>query len=617
MGKENDFIYLRISANFATPPPNAHSRASSIAHVPVEELLRETLTGTRVLISVQAASKDDEFMRRLRASLSKLPAPPDSLEAARQQLAAVKQITVAGLAQQLQNERTSSYVSASTLIRLQVEAPVLAALTNRSRIVQRNVLYALANESVSEAAVAPLLSLLQDGDSERRVLVMSALGRIQKGKEAAVPVLLPLLQDHNFQIRKVAADTLGAYDVPAKTLLPVYFAFLSDTNAELRKSAIGLGEKWARRNDESAAVVPPLVKTSTDADNDVRLMGVTALGHIMNQKLRGGAHTRDERQAHALGSFAPRATLIVSAIIQSLSDTNPAVREAAAYGLGDVGPFDPAEDAKMVAALIQALTDEDKAVRSRATSALENFGAEAKDAIPVLSKMARPPGQDFGDLPAMTLARIKGAVYALKLDEILRKKYPHLSPDAAPITRTDATHWIAETNLAPGIDTPALLIKRAVFRMRATGPHGIQPADIDFVVFKLPRTGKVWVGWDMDFYVETASTIIGGILTSYGSIQWHKDLAEPLDGEVNAVITQFEQQVDNAKIKGESDQTTYIRAMKPGFFLLPICGQEVMPKFLGVQVSGGEMRLELENPETGGTASFWIDIKTRKVLKTP
>lgn len=104
---------------------------------------------------------------------------------------------------------------------------------------------------------------------------------------------------------------------------------------------------------------------------------------------------------------------------------------------------------------------------------------------------------------------------------------------------------------------------------------------------------------------------------TYGSIQWHEHLAEPLDGEVDAVITQFEQQVDNAKIKGESDQTTYLRAMEPDFFLLPICGQEVMPKFLGVQVSGGEMRLELENPETGGTASFWIDIKTRKVLKTP
>jgi HEAT repeat protein len=613
---ENDFIHLRISAKFATLPPDVRSHNSLQIHAPVEEVLHEILPGTGILIAVQAASKDETFMRRLRASLSKLPAPPDSVEAARQQLATVRQTTIAGLAQQLQNEKTSSYVRASTLIRLQAEAPVLAALTNRSRIVQRNALYALADESVSEAAVAPLLSLLQDGDSERRVLAMSALGRIHKGKEAVVPVLLTLLQDHNFQIQKAAADTLGAYNVPAKTLLPVYLAFLSDTNAELRKSAIGLGVRWALGDDENATVVPPLLKTPRDANNDVRLMGVTALSHIMNQKLRGGAHPRDERQAHALGSFAPQATLILSAIIQSLSDTNSAVRAAAANGLGEMGPFDPVEDAKIVAALIQALTDENKDVRSRATMALDNFGAEAKDAIPVLAKMASQPKQDFGDLAGLTLARTKGAVYALKLDEILRKKYPRLDADAAPITKTAATHWIAETNTVPGIDTPALLIKRAVFGMRAMGPHPIQPADIDFIVFKLPRTGKVWVGWDMDFYAETDSTIIGGILTPYGSIDWHKDLADPLDGQVERAIAQFEKRVNDAKIKGESSQTTDLRsAVKTDFFYLPNSGQAVMPKFLGLQVNGEELQLDLENPETSGRARFWIDLKSRKVLK--
>ncbi len=504
------------------------------------------------------------------------------------------------------------------MIRLQAEAPLIEALTNTSRIIQRAALFALADESVSEAAVAPLVSYLQNGNPEWRDLALSALARIRKGKEVAVPVLMAMLQDSHSQIRVAAAETLNAYKVPAKTLLPMCLELLSDPDAKIRNSAIGLAERWVLNNDENAAVVPPLVNKARDPDESVRLTAVTALGQIMNSKLRGGAHPRDAPQPQALGSFAPQASIIVPAILQSLSDANAAVRAAAAYALGNLGPFEEAEDGTIVAALTQALTDENKDVRFKAVAALENFGAEAEAAIPVLAGLTNQPNQNDAGSAGNTISRINAAVYKMKLEEILRQKYPRLEMDAAPVQKIATTHWIAETNAVPGLQAPALLIKRAVFRMQAMGNHPIEPADVDFVVFKAPRSGKVWAGREMDFYVETDSTIIGGMLTPWGRINWHDDVADPLQGDVDSLIERFEQRVNDSKIKGESRHESDLRsAAKPGFFYVSGSGQEVMPKFLGVQVSGEEMRLDLENPETGGTASFWIDIKTRKVLKTP
>ncbi len=74
--------------------------------------------------------------------------------------------------------------------------------------------------------------------------------------------------------------------------------------------------------------------------------------------------------------------------------------------------------------------------------------------------------------------------------------------------------------------------------------------------------------------------------------------------------------MSDSKIKGESSRQTNLgEAATPGFFYLLGTGQEVMPKLLGVQVNGDTMELDLENPETGGIGNFWIDVKTRKILK--
>jgi hypothetical protein len=163
-----------------------------------------------------------------------------------------------------------------------------------------------------------------------------------------------------------------------------------------------------------------------------------------------------------------------------------------------------------------------------------------------------------------------------------------------------------------------MLAKKAVFKVPMALPGGNPLFDVDWVAFKVPDSGKIWVGWDMDFYVETDSTIIGGMLLPGGNIHWHKDLAEePAGGDLDAAIEHLQKQINKGGVKGEYDQGTFTEeTVSPTFFHIPGTTQLVIPKFKGVGVNGGVMRLDLENPETGKSAGIWIDVKTRLVLKT-
>jgi HEAT repeat protein len=495
---------------------------------------------------------------------------------------------------------------------LQSETPVINALTNENQIIRQAALYALANPAVTEAAVGPLVSLLKTNNPDC-LSAMTALAQIRKGTNVVVPALLPLLQAKNSSVRQYALETLCAYKVPAKILLPTFMDLLSDTNPAVRHAVIEEGVNWVLENEECDTVVPALIRMLNDPDPDVRSSVVDDLGHAINEKLYGGTHPYllEHLQARPLGDFAPQANMIVPAIINSLSDTNAEVRDAAARALADIGPFEKAADAKIVAALIPALRDENKNVSAAAASALENFGAESKDALPVLAGLTN---SDLAWNANDAMSRIRADDYRLQLDDILRKKFPRLDWVAAPIKKTAATHWSVETNRAPGISTSPILFKRATFKMTAMGNHPMAPASIDFVTFKTPA-GKIWMGWDMDFYVETDTGIIGGILAPYGTVYWHDDLARPMDGDLDDVISRFMQRVDNGKIKGESNRETSLSGASNYFFEIPGTAQGVMPKFLGLTVEGKEVQLDLENPQTGRKASFWIDLGTWKVIK--
>src|SRR4051794_23754237 len=77
----------------------------------------------------------------------------------------------------------------------------------------------------------------------------------------------------------------------------------------------------------------------------------------------------------------------LAGLINQLRDESPAVRLAAAYALGQLGPA--AKDAAFE--LAKLLRDPDAGVRRAAASTLCRAGPAAKDVVPELAKLLRDP----------------------------------------------------------------------------------------------------------------------------------------------------------------------------------------------------------------------------------
>jgi len=345
---------------------------------------------------------------------------------------------------------------------------------------------------------------------------------------------------------------------------------------------------------------------------------------------------RDEGPAITPSAYKRQATNLVSAIVQSLSDTNADVREKAVETLRDLGMIRNGKDEQTVAALTGALADADLTVRTAAVKALKYFGAAAKEALPALIQFTSETNSVLNTAATESYKTINAAVKTEEQKALVAEKYPRLVIKEAigSIKKMDSTRWTDETNVVPGIKSPPMLVKKATFELLTSTidpelakmlNQKIDPpehlADVPVVAFKIPQSGKVWIGWQMDFYVETESNIIGGMLTYWGYVNWHTNLAvEPFDEDLNQAIDRFEQRISDSRITGASNRQTDIdsqtRERSPvlnGLYEIPGATGRVMPQFVGLDVETNTLRLDLENPDTGKQASYWIDLKTRKV----
>lgn len=83
--KSDDHIYVRILAQYGTPPagPQDGPRYENWVRfdkTPIVEILRETLPSTDIVITVGAASKDGDFMRRIKECMRRLPPAPKTVD---------------------------------------------------------------------------------------------------------------------------------------------------------------------------------------------------------------------------------------------------------------------------------------------------------------------------------------------------------------------------------------------------------------------------------------------------------------------------------------------------------------------------------------------------------
>ncbi|OQX58121.1 hypothetical protein B5M50_04900 [candidate division KSB1 bacterium 4484_219] len=191
---------------------------------------------------------------------------------------------------------------------------------------------------MGKSAVEPLIQVMRSGDERSRFIAIQLLGKI--GDSRAVEPLIDALVGESLPLK--AAEALGVlrYIAAEDALIEA----LQDTSAEVRVKALAALECfWDSRLN------PLFVKMTEDPDDEVRYVAVQILRHT--------------RFPGALRQ-----------LIKLLNDEVPAVRQEAAYALGEIG------DKRAVRPLLNMLVEyKDEADRKAAQTALKKLtGAEYK-----------------------------------------------------------------------------------------------------------------------------------------------------------------------------------------------------------------------------------------------
>jgi hypothetical protein len=167
--------------------------------------------------------------------------------------------------------------------------------------------------------------------------------------------------------------------------------------------------------------------------------------------------------------------------------------------------------------------------------------------------------------------------------------------------------------------------KRAAYTVPEDGlPRGCDGFLVVVMVF-VTESGEIWIGPEQDFYIETDSGIIGGKMGSC-RILWcesviHKGRNERWD--VGKAMDHLKNDVSAASLHEacygpdsvveDAKRSTALIDFLEVFFDASVDGG--VKKARAIEVAGGVMRLDFKSWHHD-TASAWIEIKSRKVVKT-
>ena len=169
---------------------------------------------------------------------------------------------------------------------------VIRALSDRSPTVRGAAVECLSGLGAKEA-IAPLISKLEDSDSEVRMMAASGLGDLLQGKSSP-PELVRRLQDPNELVRIEAAESLGV--IGDKKALPDLWKALTDSSSLVRSYVAGaIGELGSRKD------IARLEEHLRDENSDTSRVGyyqaLYKLGKrdALDQLLRMLSHSNDYR----------------------------------------------------------------------------------------------------------------------------------------------------------------------------------------------------------------------------------------------------------------------------------------------------------------------------------
>jgi HEAT repeat protein len=251
--------------------------------------------------------------------------------------------------------------------------PLVAVLNNldENEYVRGMAAWALGRiGSGSASALPPLQKSLASTLPSLQRNAAQALGELGPAARPAVDPLLKLLDTPDAVVRARAAEALWRIDRHPRALAAFVTMLQGDDVLAAYEAASALGE--LDRMD--AAVIAPLVAALGHKDQDVSRVAARTLGSAFGTRaipsLRKVIDGPDEqlalRAVDAMDWMGPAAT---DSLIESLKHPSPRVRREAARSLGRQGP----KARKAIPALVRSLDDAIPLVRDELARALDHI----------------------------------------------------------------------------------------------------------------------------------------------------------------------------------------------------------------------------------------------------
>jgi len=242
-------------------------------------------------------------------------------------------------------------------------ARLLKLLEDSDSDVRSSAAYALGNIG-DDRAMTALLKLVEHSDSYVRSRAADALGNI--GDQKTMTGLLKLVEDSQPNVRIVAARTLGKIgDYQAITAL---LKLVKDSDSFVRWSA---AEALGQIGDEQA--IPGLLKLVEDSEPIVRISAANALGQIGDEQAIPGLLKLVEHSDYSVRWSASNVLgkigdgRAIPGLLKLVEHSDSVVRIRAAYALGKIG------DRRAIPGLLKLVEDSDSYVRSSVAYALSSI----------------------------------------------------------------------------------------------------------------------------------------------------------------------------------------------------------------------------------------------------
>ncbi len=313
-------------------------------------------------------------------------------------------------------------------------------LTHEDRTVRKEAVIALG-EIQSATAVYPLIECFADKDVNIRRATEDALIKIG---EPAVKELIAALNNENTFVRSSALNTIIHIGTPA---VPELIRILNRPDPVLRESAVSALTTIAapttlnplltafRDNEVSVRrtltalihvfsdprVIGKLIQALEDDDPIVRSNAATSLGTIADDSavdplIQALADSKPNVRTSSRDALIRIGHASVNPLIAELGNENPAIRQEAAYALGEL------QNSDAIAPLADRLSDPHPLIRSHAAEALGKLNA--RKMIPLLLPLLKDTSSDVRHKTALALGQLRSGDAIRPLIELLTNDYP-------------------------------------------------------------------------------------------------------------------------------------------------------------------------------------------------